>query len=74
MDFIHLIEELTGNTATIERSAAHVADMHATWADISKAKKILDWAPAYGFRHGVEELVRWYHDNRSWTSEIQTGS
>jgi UDP-glucuronate 4-epimerase len=74
MDFIHLIEELTGQTATIERSEAHVADMQATWADISKARKILDWAPAYRFRDGVEELVRWYRDNRAWASQLQTGS
>lgn len=72
MDFIQLIEELVGHKANIERRDAHAADMHATWADISKARQLLDWTPSYNFGKGVEELVGWYRDNRSWASQIQT--
>jgi UDP-glucuronate 4-epimerase len=72
MDFIHLIEELVGRTAIIEQSEFHVADMDATWADISKVSAILDWVPTYDFRKGVFELVRWYTDNRDWASQIRT--
>jgi UDP-glucuronate 4-epimerase len=72
MDFIHLIEELTGRTAEIKRSASHIADMDATWADISKAKVMLDWVPSYEFQQGVQKLVKWYSDNRDWASQIHT--
>jgi UDP-glucuronate 4-epimerase len=73
MDAIRLIEELTGQTARIEYSEAHKADVRATWADISKAERLLGWRPQTNFREGVRRLVEWYDENRAWASGIATG-
>ena len=73
IDAVHLIEQLTGRTATIEFSPAHKADVRATWADISKADRLLGWRPHTDFRSGIEKLVEWYDDNREWAREIRTG-
>jgi UDP-glucuronate 4-epimerase len=69
---IVLIEELTGQKAKIEYQPWHPADMPATWADISKAKKMLDWKPQTSFRDGMRQLVTWYEENRAWAKDIAT--
>jgi UDP-glucuronate 4-epimerase len=73
MDALRLVEELTGKTARIEHSAAHVADVRATWADIGKAERLFGWRPQTAFREGVRRLVEWYDENRDWAREIATG-
>jgi len=48
------------------------ADVLATWADISKAKKLLKWQPNTYLEDGLGKLVNWYQENRSWASRIAT--
>jgi len=69
---INLIEELTGHRAKIESRPWHPADMAATWADISKARQHLGWSPEIKFRDGLQKLVAWYQENRSWAKDIDT--
>jgi len=69
---IELIEELTGEKAKIDFRPWHPADMMATWADISKARKMLGWEPQTTFREGLGKLVAWYDANRSWARQINT--
>ena len=71
-EMIALIEELTGKKAKIEYRPWHPADMAATWADITKARKTLEWAPQTDFREGLKRLVAWYEENRSWAKDIDT--
>ena len=71
-ELIHLIEELTYQKAQIEYKPWHPADMAETWADISKARKGLDWAPQTGIREGMAKLVKWYEENRDWAKDIHT--
>lgn len=72
-DAIALVEELVGRKAVIERRPMHPADVPATWADIGKAAKLLDWQPKTSFREGVSNLAAWYLENRDWAREIKTG-
>ena len=72
MDVIHLVEEMVGKRAEIEYKPSHTADVHATWADIGKAERILGWQPQFTFRDGISTLVKWYQDNRNWAKEIAT--
>jgi len=72
MDAIRLIEELTGRKALLEFQPLHPSDVPATWADIGKAKYLLDWRPLVGFEDGIADLVNWYQQNRSWAKEIAT--
>ena len=43
-----------------------------TWADISKARKGLEWSPQTGIREGMAKLVKWYEENRDWAKDIHT--
>ena len=72
-DFIRLVEDTVGKKAQIERKPAHRADVHATWADISKAKQLLGWQPQVTIEEGVRRLVDWYNQNRAWAKDIKTG-
>ncbi|GIW60943.1 MAG: NAD-dependent epimerase [Patescibacteria group bacterium] len=72
MDAIRLVEELVGKKAKLKFKPRHPADVQATWADIEKAKRLLDWHPRTLFEHGVHQLVRWYQSNEDWTRNIIT--
>jgi UDP-glucuronate 4-epimerase len=72
MDAIRLIEELTGEEAQLKYETRHPADVLDTWADISKAERLLGWRPEVSFQDGVANLVRWYQAERAWTSDIVT--
>ncbi len=71
-EMIGLIEELTGQKAKIEYRPWHPADMAETWADITKARKTLEWAPQTSIRDGMHQLVNWYEENRAWAKDIDT--
>jgi nucleoside-diphosphate-sugar epimerase len=71
-EMVGLIELLTKQKAQIDYQPWHPADMAATWADISKAKKILEWKPQTTFTEGMRKLVAWYEENRSWAKDIGT--
>jgi nucleoside-diphosphate-sugar epimerase len=70
---IRLIESRLEKKAVIERQPMHPADIRATWADISKARRVLKWEPKTTFEQGVAALVDWYLENRAWAKQIATG-
>jgi nucleoside-diphosphate-sugar epimerase len=35
-----------------------------TWADVSRAKRELDWAPVTGFERGIESFLEWFDGER----------
>jgi UDP-glucuronate 4-epimerase len=71
-DIISMVEEFTGKKAVIEQKPVHPADVPATWADIGKARKLLNWAPQTKLEDGVHNLVEWYRAEQSWASQIST--
>lgn len=71
-DAIRLIEELLGHAANVRHEERHPADVEATWADISKARRLLGWRPETDFTGGVRTLVEWYRRNREWARDIVT--
>jgi len=72
MDAIRLAEELVGKKANIEYKPRHPADLLATWANIDKARKLLDWQPETKFEEGVRQLVDWHKKNHTWIKELIT--
>ncbi len=74
MNAIRILEELLGKKARIEYRPMHPADVPATWADISKAEKLLSWRPQIGIEQGLAELVGWYQENRGWARELVTAA
>ena len=69
--FIEIIEESLGKKAQIEYAPAHSADVKATWADIHRAERLLDWRPKISIEEGIKRTVQWYTDNREWAREIR---
>ncbi|SMP12617.1 Nucleoside-diphosphate-sugar epimerase [Desulfurobacterium pacificum] len=68
---IKLIEEYLGKKAEVIYKPFHKADMKATWADITKAKEILNWQPSISLEEGIKKTVEWHIKNRDFVKEIQ---
>ena len=59
-ELIRLIEEATGRQARIERLPDQPGDVPVTYADISKAERLLGYAPRYPIGKGLAEFVEWF--------------
>jgi nucleoside-diphosphate-sugar epimerase len=70
-ELIARMEDLLGRRARIVQREWHPADVPATWADISKAKRLLGWTPRTSLDEGLRQAVEWYLQNRSWAKEIE---
>ncbi len=57
---IHLIEKNLGKSATIKKLPDQPGDVPVTYADISKAQKILGYKPKVRIDEGIENFVNWY--------------
>lgn len=68
---IGMIEEFTGKKASIDYQPVQKTDMNETMADITKAKKVLNWEPKIDFNTGLKESVDWYLKNIDWTSKVK---
>jgi len=71
---IELVERLVGRKATIDRKPFHPADVVATWADIQKAKRLLEWQPITPFEEGIRRTINWYQEHRAWAKDVRTWS
>lgn len=68
---IEFIEKCLNKKATRETKPFHVADIDSTWADISKANRLLGWTPEVKPMDGFKRCVDWYLANRSWLKDIE---
>lgn len=57
---IQKIETLLGKKASIVNHPFHKADFRTTWADISKADRLLDWRPTVSLDEGLAQCVQWH--------------
>ncbi|MDA0346000.1 MAG: GDP-mannose 4,6-dehydratase [Verrucomicrobia bacterium] len=67
---IETFEIQLGKKAIIDYQPFIKGDMLHTWADISKAKSILDWKPQVSFQEGTQNLVDWYRSEKDWVSQL----
>jgi UDP-glucuronate 4-epimerase len=58
-EVIETIENALGKKAIKEYLPFQAGDVNATFADISKARKELDYNPSFDFREGIAEFIRW---------------
>jgi len=70
---IELISELVGQKPRIEHRPAHAADMAATWANVEKARRLLDWTPQVPVEEGLRRTVQWYRENRELALAVDLG-
>jgi UDP-glucuronate 4-epimerase len=59
-DMVAMIEGALGKHARVERLAPQPGDVPVTWADISKAKAMLGYAPKTLIEDGIPRYVAWY--------------
>jgi nucleoside-diphosphate-sugar epimerase len=69
-EMIKIIEKYTGKKASYKYESFHKADMKSTWANISKAKDLLDWQPQIGLEEGIKRTVQWMKENWDWVQNI----
>jgi nucleoside-diphosphate-sugar epimerase len=70
---IDQIAELTGRKPVIEHRPSHPADVPATWANIQKARQLLEWSPKVGLEEGLQRSVDWYRENRATVLPLELG-
>lgn len=70
---IGLIEKNLGRQAIIDRKPFHEADIHATAADITKARTKLGWEPQVDIDEGIRRCCEWYLANKTWLDGLQLG-
>ena len=71
-DVIAHLEAALGQQAIVEYRPSHPADVPATWANIDRARTLLDWKPTTRWRDGFDRLVTWYRQERHWARAIDT--
>jgi len=59
-DFVALVEELVGKPAQMSTPPAPPSEPHTTFADIAKARRLLDYHPQTPVAEGMRQLWRWY--------------
>ncbi len=59
-ELIGLIEGALGKEARINRLPDQPGDVPVTYADISKARRLLDYDPRFPIRQGLAEFVQWF--------------
>ena len=64
---IGTLEEVLGIRAKKEQLPSQRGDLEATWADISKAERLLRYAPSRSLRDGLTDFVEWQKDSRKGT-------
>ena len=72
LDFLGFVAKAAGREVKVEHLPPCPADVPATWADISRAREELGWAPKVGCEEGVGRLAEWYRAEREWAAGIAT--
>lgn len=62
---IRLIEEAAGRKALIERLPEQPGDVPVTYADISKARQLLDYHPKTKVSEGIPRFVEWFRQTQT---------
>lgn len=60
IDLIHAIEKELGRKAVIEQLPEQAGDVPVTFADISKAERLLGYKPKVSLQEGIHEFCKWY--------------
>ena len=59
-EMVATIEKVTGKKALLNKLPMQPGDVNRTFADISKAKKMLGYDPDTQFEDGIRKFVEWY--------------
>jgi UDP-glucuronate 4-epimerase len=59
-DFVALVEELVGRPARMTTPPAPPSEPHINYADVSKARRLLDYDPQTSVADGMHRFWQWY--------------
>lgn len=71
LKIIKMIEKRLNKKGNFEYESFPKTDIKETWADIKKAKKLIDWTPKITLEEGLDRTIDWYLKNKSWLKEIK---
>ncbi len=60
LNIITILEKLTGRKLERRHTPARSGDVRKTWADIRKAKRLLDYTPRVGVEEGLSRTWEWF--------------
>ena len=64
------MEDRLGMKANVKYLPPQKADMQATWPNIGKAARVIDWGPKVSLDEGIRLTVDWHIANRDWLKHI----
>lgn len=70
-DFVEMVEGLLGQPARMTASPAPPSEPPITFADISKARRLLDYSPQTPVAEGMRRFWEWLQDNEPSTTVDQ---
>ena len=59
-ELVRMLERAAGKKAIVQRESPQQGDVPLTWADISKAGKLLGYHPQTSLEEGLKKFVAWY--------------
>jgi UDP-glucuronate 4-epimerase len=62
-EFVSIMEELTGDKANLHDTPKLAADVVRTYANVSKARRLLGYDPQVSVPEGVSRFWHWYREN-----------
>ncbi len=63
-ELIKLIEKIIGHKVQIQRFNLQPGDVLRTYADISKARRLLDYSPRIDFETGLKYFYEWFTSHK----------
>ena len=62
LDYVKILEQLTGKKAQLEPVPAQQGDVLETWADVSALQRDFGYQPKVPLADGLAKFVEWYRD------------
>ena len=73
-ELISLLETELGRRAEIDRQPTQPGDVPQTFADISKARRILNYNPQTPIEAGIKKFIEWFRNSAAPPSDVRKGS
>jgi len=68
---IKQFETALAKRVTVKHLPLHKTNLKSSWADIDKAKRLLDWEPQVSLEDGIRKTIEWHQANRAWLDDIR---
>lgn len=62
-EYLGHLERLMETKAIVEEVPPHPMDAQRTWADLSKARRLLGYEPRVGFEEALQLFLEWYRES-----------